>query len=191
MFDDHLVVESPGKLPGLVRPDNIRTTHFSRNPKIAEFLKVYEFVKEFGEGVDRMCDELEDAGLKLPTYYQDAFILKATIYNADFYNKDNHQSANGNLSDLQVNPQVNLQVNQQVDPQEDLLDDLKKINEDVDTLIEILEYCKESHSTKEILEHTGKVDRGSLQANYLKPLIYRGYLAYTIPDKINSSKQKS
>ena len=55
MFDDRIVVESPGKLPGLVKTDNIRHTHFSRNPKIAEFLKVYSFVKEYGEGVDRMC----------------------------------------------------------------------------------------------------------------------------------------
>ena len=46
MFDDHITVESPGKLPGLVRADNIRFTHFSRNPKIAEFLKNYKFVKE-------------------------------------------------------------------------------------------------------------------------------------------------
>ena len=35
MFDDRLVFESPGKLPGMVKPTNIRNTHFSRNPKIA------------------------------------------------------------------------------------------------------------------------------------------------------------
>lgn len=62
MFDDRIVVESPGKLPGLVKTDNIRHTHFSRNPKIAEFLKAYSFVKEYGEGVDRMCKELEAVG---------------------------------------------------------------------------------------------------------------------------------
>lgn len=38
MFDDRLVFESPGKLPGQVKPNNIRNTHFSRNPKIASFL---------------------------------------------------------------------------------------------------------------------------------------------------------
>lgn len=27
--------------------DNIRHTHFSRNPKIAQFLKAYKYVKEF------------------------------------------------------------------------------------------------------------------------------------------------
>lgn len=83
MFDDHIVVESPGKLPGLVRADNIRYTHFSRNPKIAEFLKNYKFVKEFGEGVNRMCNELEQAGLKSPVYYTNAFMLQTVIYNTN------------------------------------------------------------------------------------------------------------
>ena len=58
MFDDRIVVESPGKLPG------------------------YKYVKEYGEGVDRMCTELESAGLQNPIYYVDAFILKTIIYNA-------------------------------------------------------------------------------------------------------------
>ena len=82
MFDDHIVVESPGRLPGLVRADNIRFTHFSRNPKIAEFLKNYKFVKEFGEGVNRMCNELEQVGLKAPVYHTNAFMLQAVIYNS-------------------------------------------------------------------------------------------------------------
>lgn len=82
MFEDRLVVESPGKLPGLVRAHNIRNTHFSRNPKIAEYLKVYKFVKEFGEGVNRMCNELEAVGLKQPEYYINDFMLQAIIFNA-------------------------------------------------------------------------------------------------------------
>nr|WP_294484964.1 hypothetical protein [uncultured Anaerosporobacter sp.] len=41
----------------------MRHTQFSRNPKIAEFLKIYCFVKEYGEGVDRMCKEQEAVGL--------------------------------------------------------------------------------------------------------------------------------
>ena len=57
MLDDRIVVESPRKLSGLVRADDIRSTHFSRNPKIAEFLKAYSYVKGYGEGVDRMCRE--------------------------------------------------------------------------------------------------------------------------------------
>lgn len=80
MFDDRLVFETPGKFPGIVRSDNIRHTHFSRNPKIAEFLKAYKYVREFGEGVDRMCKELEAKGLHDPKYILTAFILKSTVY---------------------------------------------------------------------------------------------------------------
>ena len=78
-FDDRLVFESPGKLPGQVKPENIRHTHFSRNPKIAAFLKTYHYVKEFGEGVDRICREQEANGAKVPSYRTDEFILKVTV----------------------------------------------------------------------------------------------------------------
>lgn len=81
MFDDRIVVESPGKLPGLIKTENIRHTHFSRNPKIAEFLKAYSFVKEYGEGVERMCKELEAVGMKAPEYRLNAFMLQVTVWN--------------------------------------------------------------------------------------------------------------
>lgn len=80
MFDDRLVFETPGKLPGIVRTDNIRHTHFSRNPKIAEYLKAYDYVREFGEGVDRMCRELSAIGTKEPQYHLVAFIMKASVW---------------------------------------------------------------------------------------------------------------
>ena len=79
MFDDRLVFESPGKLPGMVKPDNIRYTHFSRNPKIAAFLKANHYVKEFGEGLDRICREQEANGAKVPSFRTDEFILKITV----------------------------------------------------------------------------------------------------------------
>ena len=79
MFDDRLVFESPGKLPGQVKPNNIWHTHFSRNPKIAAFLKAYHFVKEFGEGFDRICREQEANGANVPSFRTDEFILKITV----------------------------------------------------------------------------------------------------------------
>ncbi len=89
MFDDRIVFESPGALPGLVRTDNIRSTHFSRNPKIAEFLKAYKYVKEFGEGIDRICSELETRGADIPVFRVDSFILKATL-KAEWTNDSEH-----------------------------------------------------------------------------------------------------
>lgn len=82
MFDNHLVVESPGKLPGLVKASNIRKTHFSRNPIIADFMKNYKYVKEYGEGVDRMYKEMEKVSLPEPIYRNREFMLDAIIYNS-------------------------------------------------------------------------------------------------------------
>ena len=79
MFDDRIVFESPGRMPNMVKPSNIRTTHFSRNPKIAAFLKAYKYVKEFGEGVDRMSRELEANGTPPLSFHLDDFILKITV----------------------------------------------------------------------------------------------------------------
>ncbi len=100
MFDDRISVESPGVLPGIVRLNNLRTVHFSRNPKIAEFLHQYEYVKEFGEGVDRMFKEMEDAGLPAPEYTDNTFMLNVTIRNGKIngeLNGDNGE-INGELN---------------------------------------------------------------------------------------------
>ena len=95
MFDDRLVFESPGKLPGQVKPTNIRHTHFSRNPKIAAFLKAYRFVKEFGEGFDRICREQEANGANVPSFRTDEFILKITVPKV----AENVQKQTGNVTE--------------------------------------------------------------------------------------------
>jgi len=99
MFDDKLVVESPGTLPGLVRINNMRNTHFSRNPKIAEFLRSYKYVKEFGEGIDRMFLELESVGLKDPKYELVAFMTRVTIENNVSSSKDANEGINEGINE--------------------------------------------------------------------------------------------
>ncbi len=79
IFDHHYIVESPGILPGMVRIDNIRQMHFSRNPKIVQYMQQYKLVKEFGEGVDRMFREMEQAGNPAPEYKQIEFMVKVRL----------------------------------------------------------------------------------------------------------------
>lgn len=52
--------------------------------EIVAFLKDYGYVKEYGEGVDRMCKELEAIGLQDPVYNNNTFILKTTVLSASF-----------------------------------------------------------------------------------------------------------
>jgi ATP-dependent DNA helicase RecG len=92
MYDDHLDVESPGILPGLVTVNNTREFHFSRNPEIAELLKEYGLVKESGEGVDRICQDMKAAGLPEPEYRQIWFMLSARLKNKNYVVEESNDS---------------------------------------------------------------------------------------------------
>lgn len=161
MFDDRLTIESPGTLPGIVRLNNMRHVHFSRNPKIAQFLHKYEYVQEFGEGVDRLYEVMEAAGLPQPEYRVEAFMLYATIRNT---------KTDTNLGGT---PQVTPQVAPQVALQD-----------------RIVAFCAEPRSKAEIANHCGFKDIKYFAAHYLKPLLENGQLQMTIPGKPSSSKQR-
>ncbi len=68
MYDDRLEIESPGKLPNIVTIDNIRTTNFSRNPRMARVLTDFGIVKELNEGVKRIYSDMESYFLEAPEY---------------------------------------------------------------------------------------------------------------------------
>lgn len=79
VFSDRLEVESPGRLPGLVRIENIRSTRFARNPRIARAMADLGFGRELGEGVNRMFEEMERAGFPPPLYTQGPASVRVTF----------------------------------------------------------------------------------------------------------------
>ncbi|MHB8993257.1 MAG: ATP-binding protein [Chloroflexota bacterium] len=81
LFDDRMEVESPGRLPGLVRLGNLRHAHYSRNPRIARVLTEFGFVRELGEGVDRMIDEMSSFGLEEPHFEERGYSVVVTLRN--------------------------------------------------------------------------------------------------------------
>lgn len=79
LFDDRLEFQSPGRLPGLVRLENIRFTRFARNPRIARAMSDLGFGRELGEGVDRMFEEMNRAGLPDPVYREQPASVQVTL----------------------------------------------------------------------------------------------------------------
>lgn len=79
LFADRLEVESPGRLPGLVRVETIRTTRFARSPRIARAILELGVGRELGEGVDRMFEEMELAGLPDPICRQGPASVSVTL----------------------------------------------------------------------------------------------------------------
>ncbi|WP_410513528.1 ATP-binding protein [Paenibacillus sp. BR2-3] len=66
MYDDRLEFESPGKLPGMIRLHNIKDLRYSRNPRIAVMLSEFKYVRRWGEGIDRIYDEMQLFHLEPP-----------------------------------------------------------------------------------------------------------------------------
>ena len=156
-----LVVESPGKLPGQVKPTNIRHTHFSRNPKIAAFLKAYNFVKVFGEGFDRICREQEANGANVPSFRTDEFILKIMV--------------------PKVAEKVTVNVTEKVNATENVIDASQKTSQK--TSQKIIDLIKEDPyiSTSKMAEIIG-VDRRNIARN-IKKLQEQGVVRRVGPDK--------
>ena len=81
VWDDRVEVRSPGPLPGHITLDNMRTEHYSRNPRIMRILKIMGLVEEYGEGIDRMYREMEARLMAPPVFAATAGSVTVTLRN--------------------------------------------------------------------------------------------------------------
>ncbi|HEX9889449.1 MAG TPA: ATP-binding protein [Nitriliruptorales bacterium] len=77
--DDSLVIQSPGPLPGHVTVDNMRDEHYSRNPRLMNVLRVAGLVEEFGDGVDRMFEDMAERLLPEPVFVATSSSVSVTL----------------------------------------------------------------------------------------------------------------
>lgn len=70
MFDDKLVIESPGGFPPFVTPENIYDMHNPRNPILMEAMFYLDMVKCANEGTKRMRDSMKILNLPIPEFAQ-------------------------------------------------------------------------------------------------------------------------
>lgn len=90
MFDDHISVRSPGLPPAPVTLEQLRrqkSVHFSRNPLLVRALADLGYLREMGEGVPRMFQEMESYGLHPPELSIEGFIFTVTLRNAPVYDE--------------------------------------------------------------------------------------------------------
>ena len=70
MFDDRLVIESPGPFPPLVTPSNIYDTHQPRNPHLMDAMFYLDYVKCAHERTRRIRDTMIEMKLPTPEFKQ-------------------------------------------------------------------------------------------------------------------------
>jgi ATP-dependent DNA helicase RecG len=84
MFDDKLVVESPGGFPPLVTPENIYDVHHRRNWWLMDAMLYLDFVKCENEGAKRIRDSMQAMSLPPPEFEQKPIggaIVRVTLRN--------------------------------------------------------------------------------------------------------------
>ena len=84
LYDDRMEVISPGALPAEVDLALIRKReriHCSRNPRITRVLSELAFMREQGEGIPRMYEEMEQSWLPLPELRADQHSFTVILQN--------------------------------------------------------------------------------------------------------------
>jgi len=91
MFDDRLVIESPGGFPPFVTPENIYDMHQPRNPHLMDAMFYLNFVQCAHEGTRRIRDYMKQSGLPAPIFAQKE--LGAVLFQVTLKNDVEHRKA--------------------------------------------------------------------------------------------------
>lgn len=175
MFDDRVEITSPGGMFGggsIQEYDIYSMRSMRRNPIIADLFHRMKYMERRGSGLRKIVTETE----KLPGYsekYKPEFFSSAIDFRVVLKNV-NYDLVGGTH-------QVSYQVTHQVAPQDSKT---SKVSD------QILNFCIEPQSKKDIALFCGFKDLRNITLKYLNPLLKSGQLEMTIPDKPKSQNQK-
>jgi ATP-dependent DNA helicase RecG len=91
MFDDRMEIRSPGLPPAPVTMEALNRRerlHFSRNPMLVRVLTDLHYMRDVGEGVPRIFDEMDRAGCYPPRFeIVGGFVFQVTLRNEPIYDR--------------------------------------------------------------------------------------------------------
>jgi ATP-dependent DNA helicase RecG len=88
LFEDRMEVVSPGGLLPEVHLEDLqarRAVHASRNPRLARVLVELDIMREQGEGIPRMFEEMEESWLPMPELVADASSFRVILRNEPIF----------------------------------------------------------------------------------------------------------
>ena len=150
---------------GILRTDQL--VPYPKNPAIARVFKEIGRADELGSGTRNLFKYCKAYCGNDPQLYEEdvfRFVLSLTEQATE-----------------QATAQDTAQVTPQVTPQDELQDERMK---------KLLVFCEHPRSRSEMQNFTGLKDREYFRLNILIPLINKGLLFLTVPNKPNSSTQK-
>ena len=81
MYADRLEVISPGGLPAYITVENLVEEHYSRNPRLVNGLFQWGYIEELGLGIDRMIEDMVQAGHPPPVFKAQPYSFTVMLEN--------------------------------------------------------------------------------------------------------------
>ena len=150
---------------------------YSKNPKIAKIFREIGLADELGSGVRNITNYSEIYSGKEPIF-EEGDIFKATVPLVKM------------LSEMKVKDVNRMTVKE---PNAALLEKKaldKALDKAPDRIKEIVSYCNEPRTAIQIMEHFEYKNIKRFRRDYIKPLVEKGILRMTIPEKPTSKNQK-
>lgn len=172
IYKDRIEIYNPGSFPSGFQPEDFISGNerpIRRNPLITSVLYYSKAVEGFGTGLKRIVDACQKADCRY------AFKILKSGFVVIFYRKQEEEEKSDETPTGQDTGQDT--------GQEDKIT-LETLQQD------ILEYCRQPKSRKEIQNHLHLSSRENFNKRYLKPLLDNGLLLMLYPDKPNSKNQK-
>lgn len=138
-----------------------------RNRRVGDFLKELHLTEGRGTGIPIIYDMMEKNGSPEPDF-------------------DTDEACTYFLTVLYSHPELILGQDDQDSDQDSDQDD----DQATDQELQVLEFCKQPHSRKEILEYLDLSNHFDNYVRYIEPLLEKEWLEMTIPEKPTSGKQK-
>ena len=163
LYSDRIEITSGGGLPqGLSQEEFLEGVTAPRNKELIRVFKDVDLIENIGSGVLRILDAYNKSCFK----FMEHFLRVSFKYRENPFKYDTEQDKPNKITEQD------------------------KPNKKEDKINSILEFCKEPKSVKEIMEYIGLRHRPTFMYDYLNPLLEKGKLQMTIPDKPKSRNQK-
>ena len=150
---------------------------YSKNPKIAKIFREIGLADELGSGVRNITNYSEIYSGSEPIF-EEREIFKATVPLVKVVNGMTVSEIN-NMTVKELNAAL---IGKKVPD--------KVPDKALDKMKEIVLYCNEPRTAIQIMEHFEYKNIKRFRRDYIKPLVEKGILKMTIPDKPTSKNQK-
>lgn len=166
LYSDRIEITSGGGLPqGLSQEEFLEGVTAPRNKELIRVFKDVDLIENIGSGVLRILDAYDKSCFK----FMDHFLRVSFKYKENPFEYDEKtDKKTTKKTDKKITKKI------KVKPQEK----------------DVLNFCKDAKTLKEITTYFGFKDISTFKKNYINPLLEKGTLQLTIPEQPKNRNQK-